>query len=81
MLVVGEGYVCGVEAFAFQVEIVRMFGVIIRSFCFMKEVLFERDGFKFLECRFLLYSALFSSSLAFTQLNSSVILLQGGVRI
>jgi len=34
MAVVGEEYVGGVEAFAFQVGIVQLFGVIISSFCF-----------------------------------------------
>jgi hypothetical protein len=63
MAVVGEEYVGGVEVFAFQVEVVQLFGVIISSFCFKKEILFERDGFKCLECGFLLYSALFLSLL------------------
>jgi hypothetical protein len=63
MAVVGEEYVGGVEAFSFQVEIVQLFGVIISSFCFKKEIFFERDGFKCLECRFLLYSALLVSLL------------------
>jgi Na+/H+ antiporter NhaD/arsenite permease-like protein len=59
MAVVGEEYVGGVEAFAFQVGIVQLFGVIISSFCFNKEILFETAGFRCLECEFLLYSALF----------------------
>jgi hypothetical protein len=78
MAVVGEEYVGGVEAFPFQVELVQLFGVIISSFCFNKGVLFEGTGFKCLECEFLLYSPFFSPSLslAFTHLNSIVILLQ-----
>jgi hypothetical protein len=63
MAVVGEEYVGGVEAFAFQVEVVQLFGVIISSYCFNKEILFERAGFKLPECEFLLYSALFLSLL------------------
>jgi hypothetical protein len=63
MAVVGEEYEGGVEAFAFQVEVVQLFGVIIRNFCFNKEILFERGGFKYLECEFLLCYALLISLL------------------
>jgi hypothetical protein len=63
MAILGEEYMGGVEALAFQVEVVQLFIVIISSFSFNKEILFERAGFKCLECEFLLYSALFLSLL------------------